>query len=78
MRELTRRLIQQVPKNGELEVKLWDKDENVLADDYIGSFKCQLGNSGSQELEIRGRLGMHHGKFLLNVSSGGGAVTDEI
>ncbi|KAG8914139.1 hypothetical protein FRC00_000785 [Tulasnella sp. 408] len=59
--------IKNVPKNAELKVKVYDKDENVLTDDFVGSFKLTIEQTGLRESEIEGRMGKKHGTFYMNI-----------
>lgn len=58
----------QVPGDAILRVKLYDKDENILRDDYIGDFYLPIGDGGETEHDILGRMGKKHGTFKLKVS----------
>ncbi|KAG8930197.1 hypothetical protein FRC01_003166 [Tulasnella sp. 417] len=59
--------VKNVPKNAELKIKVYDKDDHVLTDDFVGSFKLNIGQAGLREAEIEGRLGKKHGTFYLNI-----------
>jgi len=63
-----------VPRDGILRVKVYDKDESYMKDDYIGDFAVMLGEGGQSEQDITGRLGKKHGSFKINVSDPPGIV----
>lgn len=57
----------QVPKNAELKIKVYDKDDKLFTDDYIGAFKLNIEQTGLRECEIEGRMGKKHGIFYMDV-----------
>lgn len=59
--------VKNVRKNAELKIKVYDKDDKVLSDDYVGSFKLTIEQTGLRESEIEGRMGKKHGTFYMNI-----------
>ncbi|KAG9014881.1 hypothetical protein FRB94_009039 [Tulasnella sp. JGI-2019a] len=59
--------IKNVPRDGVLTVKVYDKDEPYVKDDYIGDFSVTIGTGGESEQDITGRMGRKHGKFKINI-----------
>lgn len=59
--------LKNVPNHATLSVKVMDKDDGVITDDYIGKFETSL-NAGAKELEITGPLFKRsRGTFWLKV-----------
>ncbi|KAG8986188.1 hypothetical protein FRB90_004161, partial [Tulasnella sp. 427] len=61
--------IKNVPRTAELKIKVYDKDENVLTDDFVGHVKMIVDPAGLRESQIEGRMGRNHGTFYLNIVS---------
>ncbi|KAG8878267.1 hypothetical protein FRB97_002666 [Tulasnella sp. 331] len=59
--------VKNVPRDGVLRVKVYDKDESYMKDDYIGDFAVTIGEGGQSEQDITGRMGKKHGPFKINI-----------
>jgi hypothetical protein len=60
--------LKNVPTHATLSVKVLDKDDGMITDDYIGKFETSV-TAGAKELEIQGPLFKRsRGTFWLKVS----------
>lgn len=61
--------VKNVPNNADLVIKVMDKDEGMVTDDFIGTVKATV-SPGAKECEIRGPLYKgKRGAFWLKVCS---------
>lgn len=58
--------VKNVPESATLEVKLYDKDDGAVRDDYIGSFKTRI-QEGANEYRIESSAGAQMGTMWLEV-----------